>query len=258
MTGALSAADRGKLAASLRAVELVVDGMKLGLGTGSTASWMVRALAARAAREHLRLTCVATSARTAELATALGLTVTDLDAAGALDLTIDGADEFDPAFRLIKGGGAAHLREKIVARASERMAVITDPSKEVAMLGAFPLPVELTPFAHLTTLRHIETTLAGADVGTRGVALRMAGDTPLRTDEGNHIVDLSLGRIGDPAALDAALIAIPGVVDTGLFVGLCDTIVIGHTDGRAETRRQDHAPEVSTMDLSVAATLPAA
>lgn len=258
MTGAISAADRGKLAASLRAVELVVDGMKLGLGTGSTAAWMVRALAARAAREEMRLTCVATSKRTAELATALGLTVTDLDDAGPLDLTIDGADEFDPAFRLIKGGGAAHLREKIVARASDSMAVITDPSKEVPRLGGFPLPVEITPFAHRTTLRHIEATLGGADVGARVAALRMAGDAPVVTDEGNFLVDLALAEIGDPAALDAALIAIPGVVDTGLFIGMCDTIVIGHTDGRAELRRQGQATEVSEMNLSVAAGLPSA
>lgn len=258
MTETLSAADAGKLAASLCAVGLVEDGMRLGLGTGSTAAWMVRCLAARARAEGLTLTCVPTSSRTGALARALGLTVVTLDEVGHLDLTIDGADEFDPEFRLIKGGGAAHLQEKIVAGASDRMVVITDPSKEVAQLGAFPLPVEITPFGAGVTRARIEAVIAAAPVARRDTRLRMAGDRPLVTDEGNLIVDLMLDRIDAPEALDAALLAIPGVVETGLFLGICDTVVIGHPDGRAELRRKGVAPVISATDLSVAATLPAA
>ena len=256
MSDTLSADDRGKLAAALAAVDLVADGMRLGLGTGSTAAWMVRALAARAKRENLKLVCAATSDRTAAQAIALGLTVTDIDTAGPLDLTIDGADEVDPAFRLIKGGGGAHLREKIVAAASARMVVITDPRKDVARLGAFPLPVEITPFGHACTLGHIQAALREADVAGRAAALRMGAGAPLRTDEGNLIADLSLGSIGDPEALDAALAAIPGVIETGLFIGLCDTVIVGHPDGRAVTRRPGHAPETRQTDPAAAATLP--
>lgn len=258
MTEALSPADAGKLAASLCAVGQVEDGMRLGLGTGSTAAWMVRCLADRVRREGLQLICVPTSTRTGTLARALGLSVVTLEEAGRLDLTIDGADEFDPAFRLIKGGGGAHLQEKIVAAASAGMMVITDPSKEVAQLGAFPLPVEITPFGHPLTRARIEAVLAQAPVARRETALRMAGDQPFVTDEGNLIVDLMLDRIDAPEALDAALLAIPGVVETGLFLGMCDTVVIGHPDGRAELRRKGAAPAFFDTDLSVAATLPAA
>ena len=254
----LSPSDMAKDAAARAAVALVEDGMRLGLGTGSTAAWMVRCLAARARAEGLSLTCVPTSTRTGALARALGLTVVGLDDVGALDLTIDGADEFDPEFRLIKGGGGAHLQEKIVAAASARMVVITDPSKEVAQLGAFPLPVEITPFGAGVTRARIEAVIAAAPVARRETRLRMAGDTPFLTDEGNLTLDLMLDRIDAPEALDAALLAIPGVVETGLFLGLCDTVVIGHPDGRAELRRKGAAPVISATDLSIAASLPAA
>ena len=142
----LTPIDRAKFAAARRAVDLVEDGMKLGLGTGSTAAWMVRALAERVREENLRLTCVATSRRTAELRREVGLKILPLDEAGWLDLTIDGTDEFDTDLTLIKGGGGALLMEKIVATASDRMVVITDASKEVKTLGHFPLPVEVIPF----------------------------------------------------------------------------------------------------------------
>ncbi|MEV8466469.1 ribose-5-phosphate isomerase RpiA [Fluviibacterium sp. DFM31] len=259
MSEPLSQADAGKFAAARGAVDLVEDGMKLGLGTGSTANWMVRALAARVAREGLTLTCVPTSTRTGDLARALGLTVVTLDEAGWLDLTIDGADEFDPALNLIKGGGGAHLQEKIVAAASDRMVVITDPSKDVAQLGAFPLPVEITPFGMGVTSKLIGKVLETAAVGARGSRLRMQGDAPFVTDEGNHIVDLALERIDAPADLAAALLQVPGVVETGLFLGLCDAVVIGHPDGRVETRRADgSAPVFARVDPAEAAALPVA
>jgi ribose 5-phosphate isomerase A len=199
---------------------------------------------------------VPTSARTGALAHRLGLRVVTLEEAGPLDLTIDGADEFDPAFRLIKGGGAAHLQEKIVAAASARMVVITDPSKDVATLGAFPLPVEVAPFGHTATARLMARVLAGADVDGRDIALRRVDDAPVVTDECNLVYDLHLRRIGDPEALMRDLTCLPGVVETGLFLGLCDTVIIGHPDGRAETRRKGQAAQTVTLDMARAADLP--
>jgi ribose 5-phosphate isomerase A len=236
MTRPASPADRAKAAAARRSVGFVEDRMKLGLGTGSTAALMVRALAERVRAEGLDLTCVATSTRTAEQARSEGLRVVALDEAGWLDLTIDGADEFDADFSLIKGGGGALLQEKIVASASDRMIVITDASKEVKTLGAFALPVEVIPFGWTTTRKQIEEVLGGLDVMGTGVARRMTGEEPFRTDEGNFILDLSLGRIGNARALSAVLNQVPGVVENGLFLGLCDTVVIGHSDGTVETR----------------------
>ncbi len=253
---ALSSADAAKFTAARRAVDLVSPGMQLGLGTGSTAAWLVRALAARDRAEGLGLTCVATSAATERQARALGLSVVALEQVGQLDLTIDGADEIAPDFTLIKGGGAAHLREKIVAAASARMVVIADAGKAVAGLGAFPLPVEVTPFAHEVTASAIARVLEGADVATRGIALRMAGAAPLVSDEGNHLYDLSLGRIGAPAALDAALTALPGVIETGLFRDLADTVILGDPDGRAQQRSRDGSVETRRIDLAEAARLP--
>jgi ribose 5-phosphate isomerase A len=250
-------ADAGKFAAARRAIDLVDRGMAVGLGTGSTAAWMVRALAARAAAERLDLTCVPTSRRTGELAARLGLRVVGLDDVPRLDLTIDGADEFDGAFRLIKGGGAAHLLEKIVAAASDRLGVITDPTKAVDVLGAFPLPVEVTPFGHGATGRSIAAVLAGADVGGREVVLRERDGTPVVTDEGNLIYDLHLQRIGDPESLMCALTCVPGVVETGLFLGMCDTVIIGHPDGRAETRTRDGGTDWMDVDMAAAMGLPA-
>ncbi|MEM1129922.1 MAG: ribose-5-phosphate isomerase RpiA [Pseudomonadota bacterium] len=232
----LQPSEAGKFAAARAAVDLVADGMTLGLGTGSTASLMVRALAVRARAEKLTLTCVPTSTRTADLARSLGLNVVTLDEAGWLDLTIDGADEFDPSFNLIKGGGGAHLQEKIVAAASDRLVVITDPSKEVAHLGNFPLPIEVTPFGRGVTHKLIDKALKSIRVSTRATALRMAGDAPYVTDEGNHIIDASLTRIDAPQALAEAMVRIPGVVETGLFLGMCDTVIIGRPNGVAEIR----------------------
>lgn len=233
MTEIVSPADRAKRAAAARALELVEDGMKLGLGTGSTAKAFVDLLAERARAEALELTCVATSRRTEAQAEALGLNVVGLDRAGALDLTIDGTDEFDEELSLIKGGGGALLMEKIVAAASARMVVIADPSKEAVTLGRFPLPVEIVRFGSAATMRLIGRLLEGQDVDSHTMTLREGKDGPYRTDEGHYIVDLKLGRIGDPGALDVALNAIPGVVETGLFVGLCSAVIVGEPDGDA-------------------------
>jgi ribose 5-phosphate isomerase A len=150
------------------------------------------------------------------------------------DLTIDGADEADSALNLIKGGGGALLREKIVAAASGRLIAIADASKRVDALGAFPLPVEVVPFGIGATRRAIAEVLEDADVLGREVTLRQRDGAPFRTDGGHLILDLALGRIGDPAALDAALKAVPGVVETGFFCGICDLMVLGHGDGRTE------------------------
>ncbi|OSP56701.1 ribose-5-phosphate isomerase RpiA [Pseudoruegeria sp. SK021] len=253
----LSDADAGKFAAASRAIAFVEDGMRIGLGTGSTAAWMVRALAARVEREGLILTCVPTSTRTARQARELGLTVVTLDEAGWLDLTIDGADEFDPDLNLIKGGGGAHLQEKIVAAASDRMIVITDPSKAVAQLGAFPLPVEVIPFGLDATQRMIDEVLTGAAVGGRDCSIRMNGEERFFSDEGNHIIDLHLARIDDLCELSQALMRVPGVVETGLFLGMCNAVVIGHADGRTETRFADETPdEAGQVDLAEADDLP--
>lgn len=227
----VSQADPAKLAAARAAVALVEDGMRLGLGTGSTASVMVRVLAARVAAEGLRLRCAATSKATAELAESLGLRIETLDQIGWLDLTIDGADEVDGLLHLIKGGGAAHLREKVVAAASDRMVVIADPGKVVETLGAFPLPVEVLEFGFETTRKLIRRALEELDLGGREVLQRLRGSDAVVTDEGNLILDLHLGEIPDPVALARALSAIPGVVEHGLFLGMCELAIIGREDG---------------------------
>ncbi|MCF3972248.1 ribose-5-phosphate isomerase RpiA [Paracoccus salsus] len=226
-----SPVDPAKLAAARAAVALVRDGMKLGLGTGSTASIMVRELAARVRDEGLSLRCAATSQATADLAESLGIRIATLDQIGWLDMTIDGADEVDPDLHLIKGGGGAHLREKIVAAASDRMVVIADPGKVVEQLGAFPLPVEVLQFGFETTRTLIRRALEGLDLGDRAVMQRLRGGDPWITDEGNFILDLHLEVIPDAPALARALSAIPGVVEHGLFLGMCDLTIIGKADG---------------------------
>ncbi len=236
MAAELSPIDKAKFLAAQRATAFIQNGMRVGLGTGSTAAWMVRCLADRIRREGLRVTGVATSARTAGLARRLGVPVVSLDEAKGLDLTIDGAAEFDGEFTLIKGGGAALLHEKIVATASDRMIVIADAAKEVVALGAFPLPVEVLRFGWRTTKALVEEALLGLDVLDRKVTLRMGGEAPLVTDEGNHILDLHLRRIGNPRQMALVLNQIPGVVENGLFIDICDVVVVGHADGRVEVR----------------------
>lgn len=225
------AADPAKLAAARAAVALVEDGMRLGLGTGSTAAIMVRELAARVAREGTALRFAATSEATAQLAGSLGLRIESLDEIGWLDLTIDGADELDADLNLIKGGGGALLREKIVEQASERFVVIADAGKVVKQLGAFPLPVEVIPFGWHSTRRHIAGLLADFGLGGARIALRGGEDAAFRTDEGNLILDLHLGAIADAPALSGALNRIAGVVENGLFIAMAERALIGAADG---------------------------
>lgn len=236
MSPDLSPIEKAKFAAARRAVDFVEGGMRVGLGSGSTAAWMVRCLGQRVREEGLKITGVPTSDRTAALARAEGITVVTLEEARWLDLTIDGTDEFDPDLNLIKGGGGAHLREKIVATASDQVIVIADAAKEVAHLGAFPLPVEVVPFGWQTSKALIEEMLVALDVLGREVTLRMKGDVPFTSDEGNRILDLHLGRIGNARQLALVLNQVPGVVENGLFIDICDRVVIGHGDGRVEIR----------------------
>jgi ribose 5-phosphate isomerase A len=236
MTGDLSPIDKAKFAAAKRASDLVEDGMRVGLGTGSTAAWLVRHLGERVRDEGLRIKGVPTSTRTAKLAREVGIEIITLDEARTLNMTIDGADEFDGDLNLIKGGGGALLQEKIVAAASEEVVIIADAAKEVETLGAFPLPIEVIRFGWTTTQMLVEELLVSADVMGRKITLRMNGDKPFLTDEGNHILDLHLTRIGNPRQLAMALNQMPGVVENGLFIDLCDKVIIGYSDGRVETR----------------------
>ena len=227
----LSPSDAAKDAAARAAVALVQDGMRLGLGTGSTAVFMVQRLAQRVRAEGLRLRCAATSRATCELAGRLGLVIEELDDIGWLDLTLDGADEIDPDLNLIKGGGGAHLREKITAAASDRLVVIADPAKVVERLGAFHLPVEVIPFGLAATRTHIQRLLDGMELDLRPIQLRQRDGATFLTDEGNVILDLSLQTISDPAQLASGLQRIPGVVEHGLFLGMCHLALIGSPDG---------------------------
>ena len=221
-----------KRAAALRACDYVADGMRVGLGTGSTAAPMVRRLGERVRDEGLSLRCVPTSERTADLAREVGLTVVALEDVGRLDVAIDGADEADPSGALIKGAGGALLREKIVASASDRFVMIADEGKRVETLGGrYPLPVEVAPFGWPVTQRTVETVLADQDVARRDVAVREDADGLYRTDGGNLILDLHLDRIGNAHALSTALLAVPGVVDTGLFLDMTDVMIFGRADG---------------------------
>src|SRR6056297_758387 len=236
MTGELSPIDKAKFVAAKRSVDYVEDGMRVGLGTGSTAAWMVRCLGELVRDDGLKIKGVPTSTRTAELAREVGIEVISLDEAKWLDLTIDGADEFDANLNLIKGGGGALLQEKIVATASDQMIVIADVGKEVETLGAFPLPIEVIPFGWETTKSLVEEMLISMDVLGRDATLRMNGDRPFVTDEGNYILDLHLGRIGKPNQLAMVLNQMPGVVENGLFIDICDIVIVGYGDGRVETR----------------------
>ncbi|CUH99763.1 MULTISPECIES: ribose-5-phosphate isomerase RpiA [Leisingera] len=236
MTGELSPIDKAKFVAAKRAAEMVEDGMRVGLGTGSTAAWLVRCLGEMVQKDGLKITAVPTSSRTAALARDVGINVVSLDEAKWLDMTIDGADEFDADLNLIKGGGGAHLQEKIVATASDQMVVIADASKSVETLGAFPLPVEVLRFGWQSSQALIEETLVSMDVMGRSTTLRMNGDVPFVTDEGNYILDLHLHRIGNARQLALVLNQIPGVIENGLFIDICDTVVIGYGDGRVEVR----------------------
>jgi ribose 5-phosphate isomerase A len=225
--------DALKRAAAERAAALVQDGMRLGLGTGSTAALFVTALAQRA-RGGLKIVGVPTSERTRDQAEREGVPLTTLDEAPELDLTVDGADEIDDRLRLIKGGGGALLREKIVAAASRRMIVVADMSKRVATLGRFPLPVEVVPFGLEATRRAIAE--AARRSGSSGeLRLRSAANgAPFATDSGHFILDAHLNRIDAPEDLARALAAVPGVVEHGLFLGLASGAIIATESGLVE------------------------
>ena len=228
----MSDIDLQKKIAGEAAAALIEAGMTVGLGTGSTAVFFIQALAARGLTG---VKCVATSTASAELAKSLGLRTIDLDKAGSIDITVDGADEIGPALTLIKGGGAALLREKLVWEASLRCVVIADAAKAVKMLGRFPLPIEVVPFGHTTTAGRIADALAWCDIGAEP-RLRLGKDgQPVKTDNGNLIYDAACKKIEDPGLLAEALKSLTGVVDHGLFLGLADEALIG-TDAGVERR----------------------
>jgi ribose 5-phosphate isomerase A len=223
-------ADSSKRRVAARALEFVEDGMRLGLGTGSTAKHFLALLAERV-RSGLDVVGVPTSEGTRVQAEQLGIRLTTLDDDPDLDLTIDGADEFDPQMRLIKGGGGALLREKIVASASSRMLVIADSSKKVDRLGHFPLPVEVNSFGLASTWKKVQS--AGAATGAFGTMILRVGPSgaPFATDGGHLILDCHFGAIPEPEALASRLAAIPGVVEHGLFIGLASAVITDHGRG---------------------------
>ena len=218
----IAALDQEKQAAARAAAELVEPGSIVGLGSGSTATYAIRFLGQRV-RESLKIVGIPTSQKTKQLAEQLGIPLSTLDEHPQIDIDIDGADEIDPQLNLIKGGGGALLREKIIASASRRFIVVGDSSKQVAHLGKFPLPVEVIPFAQSLISKRI------AGLGAQ-VSLRGAGN-PYVTDEGHHILDCTFGEIADPAALAEKLRAIPGVVEHGLFIGMAEMALIGKDGG---------------------------
>jgi len=222
--------DQLKRQAAAQAVEHVRDGMRLGLGTGSTAKHFVELLGERV-RAGLSVIGVPTSEGTRADAERCGIPLGSLDDIDRLDLTVDGADEIDPQLNLIKGGGGALLREKIVAAASDRMIVIADDSKWVANLGLFPLPIEIIPFGVAATRRAISEILAANGVSGRLVVRAGKDGQAFITDSGHWIVDAHLGVIPDAPALAASLAALPGVVEHGLFIGLATTALLAGPAG---------------------------
>jgi ribose 5-phosphate isomerase A len=222
----MSASDSAKLRAAEQGAELVVDGMIVGLGSGTTASLMVRRLGERVATEGLKFVGVSTSVETARQAETLGITLRDLDEVDKLDLNLDGADEIDHQFRMIKGRGGALLREKIVVSAAARRVTLITGDKRVDRLGVrMPIPIEVSPFG----LRHIER-----QVRTLGASTKLRLDSaaaPFVTDGGHRILDCYFDSIDDPAELDQRLRRIAGVFETGLFLGLCDLLIVGQPDG---------------------------
>lgn len=221
--------DEFKKQAAERAAEDVLPGMRLGIGTGSTAEFFVHALAERV-KGGLDVIGVATSERTHTLAADLGIQLTTLENLPELDLTIDGADELDEQLTLIKGGGGALLREKIVASASGRMIVIADGSKEVATLGRFPLPIEVVPFGLKTTTNAISQVLGEFGLPQK-LVLRGGVATPFVTDGGHYILDAHLEAITQAQSLATRLVEIPGVVEHGLFIGLATKAYVAGTNG---------------------------
>lgn len=226
----MSVRDQEKQLAARAAVGLVEPGSVVGLGSGSTASYAVGFLAERV-RQGLKIVGIPTSQKTAELARQLGIPLTTLEEHSRIDIDIDGADEIDPQLNLIKGGGGAFLREKVIASVSRRFIVIADSAKQVACLGKFPLPVEVIPFAQGLITTRIAS--LGAEVSLR----RYADGNPYVTDEGHHILDCTFGEIADPPALAQKLRAVPGVVEHGLFIGMTDMALVGKDREVIQIRR---------------------
>jgi len=215
-----------KRQAGIAACQFVKSGMKVGLGTGSTVKYTVIELGRMISEEGMEIIGVPTSLATEKLANEVGIQLTELSDCDYLDVVIDGSDEFDLNFQLIKGGGAALVREKIVAQESKAMVVVADHRKKVDTLGAFPLPIEITPFSHVATIRQLSRLL------NCRVNCRMSGDNPVVTDNGNYIADAHCGpKLNDPITLEIEILQIAGVVQVGLFNNMCDAVVLANTDG---------------------------
>lgn len=223
--------------AAIKALEFVTDGMKLGLGTGSTAEAFLEVLAPRV-RGGLNVIGVPTSERTAQRCRELSIPLGTLEQLAPLDLDIDGADESDRSLNLIKGGGGAHLREKIVAASSKRFLVIADKSKLVRRLGKFPLPVEIIEYGKETTLARIREALAKLGYGDVPMGVREKDGAVFKTDSGNIIYDFHFGAIKNAAKLATALDGVTGVVEHGLFIGLADTLIIAGPKGAEVLNRR--------------------
>jgi ribose 5-phosphate isomerase A len=230
MANELKQSDLEKEAAARASLRFVHDGNVVGLGTGSTAAYAVRFLGDQV-RAGLKIRGIPTSVHTRDLAASLGIPLTTLDECQQIDVDIDGADEFDPQLNLIKGGGGALLREKIIASASRQVVIIADSSKQVAVLGTFPLPVEVVGFAQPLVAKRI--TALGATVKLR----QDAKGNPFVTDEGHHILDCSFGKIPDPPALARILSDMPGVVEHGLFINLASVVLVAKGENVTELRR---------------------
>lgn len=226
-----AASDEEKQTAARVAVELVQCGDVVGLGSGSTAAYVVRLLAERIGREGLKIVGIPTSQQTAKLADELNIPLTTLEQKQQIDITLDGADEIDGELNLIKGGGGALLREKIIASASRRLIIVADSTKIVARLGKFPLPVEVIAFAQALVSQRIRS--LGAEVSLR----RHADASPYVTDEGHHILDCGFREIADPRELAANLRAFPGLVEHGLFIDMAEMALVGQDGNVVELRR---------------------
>jgi len=224
------AQDQEKQLAAEASLRYIQDGQVVGLGTGSTATFAIRALGERV-RSGLKIRGIPTSVRSRDLANELSIPLTSFEDVQQIDVTIDGADEFDPQLNLIKGGGGALLREKIVASASKKLVIVTDSSKEVSVLGKFPLPVEVIGFAQALIAREI------ADLGATATLRKDASGKVFVTDEGHHILDCRFGQIPDPAALARRLSDMPGIVEHGLFVGMASVVVMAKGSQVVELQR---------------------
>ncbi|MGA2695338.1 MAG: ribose-5-phosphate isomerase RpiA [Terriglobales bacterium] len=225
-------ADQEKQAAARASLKFVHDGKIVGLGTGSTAAHAVRGLG-ELVRAGLRIRGIPTSSGTRDLATSLGIPLTNFDEVQQIDVTIDGADEFDPQLNLIKGGGGALLREKIVASASRQLVIVADAGKQVPALGKFPLPVEVIPFAQALLAKEIEA------LGAKTVKPRARPDgSVFVTDEGHHILDCCFGEINDPVELARRLSDMPGVVEHGLFIGMADVVLVARGNEVTEIQKE--------------------